>query len=161
MRRCGSLFLLMLLALISCRSTSMAPAANSGDVRLFAESADVGGKEWVLPQSGVHIACVATPVTETADVANLSVVTVPLGQGVLVELTAHGRESLSQWQSASPNRRLVLVINNAAVGSVRLDRPVLDGRMVFFVEVADSELPALVDSLKPALASHSGKFLAP
>jgi hypothetical protein len=70
-------------------------------------------------------------------------------------LTPEGAAVLAKSSPAWSGRRLVLVVNHTPIGVVRLDRPVLDGRIVLFVELSETELTALVQSLNVTLPSRA------
>ncbi len=147
-RWCALLLVLGLAA--SCRYAALKPSAGSADVRLFVESREPGGTEWILPVSGVRIACQSVPAVDITNVADLDVVTLELGRALLVQLTPRGVADLTA-QLAGTAKRIVLVVNNRAVGVVRLTPPIRDGRILLFVEISESELPSLVAGLKPSL----------
>ena len=138
--------------LVSCRSVGPGSASRRVDVRLLAESTAANAVDWVLPQSGVHVRCESSPIVDASDIAAVDIVALELGKALLVQLTPRGMNALAERQGALVNRRLVLVINDRAIGTVRLDQPAQSGRLVIFVEVPDSDLPALVQSVQRGLS---------
>lgn len=153
MKRCSAL-LLVLGLLASCRYAAVKPSTSPADVRLFVETRESGGTEWTLPVSDVRIACQAAPAVDATNVADLAVVTLELGRALLVQLTPRGVADLTT-QLAGNAKRIVLVVNDRAIGVVRLAPPIRDGRILLFLEIPESELPGLVTTLKPSLGRRS------
>ena len=100
----------------------------------------------------MHVRCESSPIVDASDIAAVDIVALELGKALLVQLTPRGMNALAERQGALVNRRLVLVINDRAIGTVRLDQPAQSGRLVIFVEVPDSDLPALVQSVQRGLS---------
>jgi hypothetical protein len=150
--RAGLLLIAAGLSLMACRQVAPAPTASG--VRLFVETHEPGGAEWTLPQSGVKIRCAAEPVATTEDLSAVEVVSLGLGEALLLQLNPHGQDALTAHQANAPGRRLVLVVNDRALGVVRLEHPVTDGRIVLFVEVPDADLAGLAATLRPRVGAR-------
>lgn len=137
------------LTLTACASGSRARGYDPTRVRFYLEAAaGEAGTEVVLPQSGTRIAVQQKPVLMESDVVNAELVQVELGQCLLFEFSPAAARDLYRLTGAHQGRRLVVAINQAAVGARLIDRPFAEGSMLVFVEVPDEALPDLVSNLK-------------
>lgn len=106
------------------------------------------GEAVTLPQSGVRITVLRKPVVAEFDIVNVEVAEVALGKCLLFQLTPAAARDLYRLTGSNQGRRLVLVLNGAALGARRIDGAWSDGTILVFVELADAELEPLVTSLK-------------
>lgn len=116
--------------------------------RFFLEEADVRAVSVSLPQSGVRVAIGPKPVFTEGDVVNVELAQVELGKCLMFQLTPAAARDLYRVSGSNQGRRLVLFLNNVAVGARRMESPLSEGRVFVFVELEDSALPALVENLK-------------
>jgi len=142
---------LVLLALGGCQS--LAPRDYTPTIaRFFLESSDPRALSVELPRSGVRLAVAPTPALTEGDIVNVEVMQVELGRCLLFQLTASATRDLYRFTAANQGGRLILMINGAAFGARRIDRPMTDGTLLVFVEVDDASLPGLVTNLKKTSA---------
>ncbi len=105
-----------------------------------------------LPQSGVQIPVNSRVAFTEAEFANAELVQVDLGLCLLLEFRADAARDLVRVSASNLGRRLVLFLNGRAFGARLIDGMIEDGRLLFFVEVPDAELPATVLNLKRTIA---------
>lgn len=117
-----------------------------------------------LPRSGVEIAVSPAPVLSELDVRNVELVKVDLGLCLMFEFTADGARDLMRLSGANLGRRIVVTLNGRPFGARLLDGPLVDGRLLMFIELADEELTETAVNLKrtahevqSALAEGRGK----
>lgn len=117
-----------------------------------------------LPRSGVPIVVSSRPVFTEADVRNVELVKVDLGLCLLFEFTPDGSRALMRLSGSNLGRRLVVTLNGKPFGARLFDGPILDGRLLIFVELEDEELTETAVNLKrtaleiqTALAEGRGK----
>ncbi len=101
-----------------------------------------------LPRSGVEIVVSPAPVFSEVDVRNVELVKVDLGLCLMFELTPDGARDLTRVSSSNLGRRLVVTLNGQPFGARLLDGPLLDGRLLIFVELSDDELSRTAVNLK-------------
>lgn len=151
--------ILAALLLASCRTAPWRRPAVGPDVRFLIETAapsatGTAGAERlepavvVLPQSAVRVAVRPDPVLASADFSALAIARRELGQGLLFTLNADGVRRFADLSSRESGRRLVLMAGDRALGVRRLDTTAAGGEVFVFVEVADEDLPALLQELK-------------
>lgn len=150
--------ILAALLLASCRTAPWRRPAVGPDVRFLIETAAPSaagtagaasiGTAVVLPQSAVRVAVRPDPVLGSADFSALAIARRELGQGLLFTLNADGVRRFADLSSRESGRRLVLMAGDRALGVRRLDTTAAGGEVFVFVEVADEDLPALLQELK-------------
>lgn len=101
-----------------------------------------------LPESGVQINALRKPVVAEFDIVNVELAQVALGKCLLFQLTPAATRDLYRLTGSNQGRRLVLMLNDAPLGARRIDGAWTDGTILMFVELPESELPALVTNLK-------------
>ena len=116
--------------------------------RFFLEAANNDGTPLTLPQSGVRLSVNSKPVITEGDIVNVELVQVDLGKCLLIQLTPSATRDFYRISVAHQGRRLAMVVNGKALGARRLDGVITNGVLYVFVEVPESELPALVENLK-------------
>lgn len=140
---------LLLGLLVACQSTAKLDPKDRTLARFFLESGEgVTGMRVVLPQSAVNLAVNPKPVLTEGDILNVELVQVDLGKCLLFQLTPSAARDFYRLSGTHQGRRLVLMINDEAIGARRIDGAIPDGRIFVFVEQPDAELPALVSRLK-------------
>ena len=139
----------LLLGLSACQSPRSATADGTVWARFHLESApDGAGLPLVLPQSGSRVAVNPKPVITEGDVVNVELVQVDLGKCLMFQLTPSAARDFYRLSGTHQGRRLVLLINDVAIGARRLDGAMADGLVYIFVEMPDDQLPELVVRLK-------------
>jgi len=88
------------------------------------------------------------PVITEGDVVNVELVQVDLGKCLMFQLTPSAARDFYRLSGTHQGRRLVLLINDVAIGARRLDGAMADGLVYIFVEMPDDQLPELVVRLK-------------
>jgi hypothetical protein len=131
-----------------CNSTPAPRDYTQKLARFFLEAANEDGTPVVLPKSNVHIAVNSKPVLTEGDIANVELVQVELGQCLMFQLTATASRDFYRLSVTHQGRRLVLLVDGVALGARRIDGPISDGTVFVFAEVAEADLPALVNNLK-------------
>jgi preprotein translocase subunit SecD len=116
--------------------------------RLFLESGDANAPTVKLPRSGVVIAVSSKAVITEGDIINAEVVQVELGRCLLLQVTPTAARDLYRLTGANQGRRLVLTLNDVALGARQIDRPFDEGAVMIFVELSDAELATLAVDLK-------------
>jgi hypothetical protein len=135
--------------LLAAGCASRAPRDYAPAVaRFFIESAAGDGAAALLPVSGVRIPIAAKPVITEFDLVNVEIAQVELGECLMFQLTPAAARDLYRLTGSNQGRRLVLVVNGAALGARVIDGPLENGTIFTFVEVPDGELPELVARLK-------------
>jgi hypothetical protein len=116
--------------------------------RLFLESADANAPTVKLPRSGVVIAVSSKAVITEGDIINAEVVQVELGRCLLLQVTPTAARDLYRLTGSNQGRRLVLTLNDVALGARQIDRPFDEGAVMIFVELSDADLATLAVDLK-------------
>lgn len=116
------------------------------------------GETVTLPVSGTKISIQKEPLVSEFEIVNVELVKVELGLALMFELTEKGARDLYRGSVTNKGGRLVLKINNNAIGAQRLGSAVADGKWYTFVEVDDEELGQLVLDIKESLFEvHSSR----
>ena len=138
-----------------CATTEAPRDYTRATAQFFLEAVDGRGIAVLLPQSGVQIPVNAQPVISEGDIANVELAQVELGRCLMFQLTPPAARDLYRLTGSHQGRRLVLLVEGAALGARQIDRPISDGNVLVFAEVPDAALPALVENLKKtALANQ-------
>ena len=137
-----------LLAGTGCQSSSPPKDYTPVSARFFLESASGDGTPLTLPQSGVHVTVNSQPVIAEGDIVNVELVQVDLGKCLLFQLTPSASRDFYRMSVTHQGRRLVLLVDNVALGARRIDGAITNGTVFVFVEMPESALPALVENLK-------------
>ncbi|HWA85859.1 MAG TPA: hypothetical protein VG710_06530 [Opitutus sp.] len=116
--------------------------------RFFLESPASDRAAATLPISGVRIAIAPKPVITEFDIVNVEIAQVELGKCLVFQLAPAAARDLYRLTASNQGRRLVLVLDGAAIGARMIERPLEDGAIFTFVELPDEKLPALVAGLK-------------
>lgn len=152
-----SLFALLGLACLAvvagCQSSSKPRDFKPVSLRFFLESSSGDGTPVSLPKSGVNLVVNPKPVITEGDVVNVELVKVELGQCLLFQLTPVATRDFYRLSVTHQGRRVVLVLDNVALGARRMDGVIANGSVFIFVELPDAELPPLVENLKKSSAA--------
>lgn len=155
------LITLPLLILSSCLSLLIGckeePIDNLSVPRLMIETRGVnygamGGQTVTLPVSGTSISIEKEPVVNEFEIMNVELVKVDLGMALLIQVSEKGSRDLYRASVSHMGGRLVLTVNNNAIGARRISGAIEDGNVYTFVEVADEELGQLVLDMKETIA---------
>jgi hypothetical protein len=84
---------------------------------------------------------------------NVELMQVELGKCLMFQLTPAAARDLYRVSGSNQGRRLVLFLNDVALGARRMEGPLAEGRVFVFVEVADTALPTLVENIKKTTAA--------
>jgi hypothetical protein len=140
---------LALLMLAGCGSVGRPKDYTTTWGRFFLEaSGGAAGTPLGLPRSGVNLTVNAKPVLTEGDIVNVELVQVELGKCLLFQLTPSAARDFYRLTGSHQGRRLVLVVNDQAIGARRIDGVITDGLVYIFVELPDEDLPQLVQNLK-------------
>lgn len=131
----------------------VAPVARFG---FFLESRETGATELTLPQSGVRVSVAASPLIAPDEVSGVDVAVQELGRALQFRLSEAGVRRLREAAAANAGRRLILVVDDRALGVKRLGSGSADD-LTIFVEVADVELSGLATALKSSIAAMHQK----
>ena len=142
----------LLLALAGCQAPASADYTPTV-ARFFLEEADARTVSATLPQSGVRVMIGPKPVLTEGDIVNVELMQVELGKCLMFQLTPAAARDLYRVSGSNQGRRLVLFLNDVALGARRMEGPLAEGRVFVFVEVADTALPTLVENIKKTTAA--------
>jgi hypothetical protein len=148
-------FPLLALALCGCNKDKL----ESDEVmvpRLMVETRSVqygalGGNVVELPVSGTRIALQKQPLVTEFNIANVELVKVDMGLALLIQTDETGARALYRGTVSNMGGRIVLTVNNNAIGARRIDGAIQNGNFYTFVEVDDEELGQLVLDIKETL----------
>lgn len=140
--------LLLALGLAGCATPP--PATRPAAARLYLESRPgEAGEIAQLPESGVTIPVGAKPVFLESDLAAADLAASDYGRCLCLRLRPAAAADLARLSLAAPGRRLVLSVDGRWLGARRVDRPLMDGTLFIFVEIAEARLAELARSLQP------------
>jgi hypothetical protein len=151
-RDLGRLLAIFALMLFGGCATTPSHDYTPAVARFYLESTDARSATITLPQSGVQVAVASQPVLTETDITNVEVAKVELGECLMFQLTSAATRDLYRLTGSNQGRRLVLTLNGMPLGARRIEQPLADGAVLIFVEVPDSDLPALVARLKKTSA---------
>jgi len=139
----------VMLAIAGCASSRAPSDYKPTWARFFLEAASgADGTALTLPRSGVDLTVNAKPVITEGDILDVELVQVDLGKCLAFQLTPTAARDFYRMSGSHQGRRLALVIDGEPLGARRIDGAIAEGVVVVFVEVADEQLPALVNNLK-------------
>jgi hypothetical protein len=140
--------LVSLFVMSGCNSFSKKRDYDPTVARFFLEAAEGDAfASATLPVSGVKIAVNSKPVIAEFDIVHVQLAKSDMGQFLLFQLTPDAARDLYRFTGDNQGRRLVLTINDKAVGARQIDRPFGMGAVATFVEIPDDLLPTLVKNL--------------
>lgn len=144
----GALCLAGLSCGFGCQSVDAPRDYTAMSARFFLEAGNADGTPLTLPQSGVHLSVNSKPVITEGDIVNVELVQVDLGKCLLIQLTPSATRDFYRLSVTHQGRRLVLMVNDQAIGARRIDGAITNGLIYVFVEVPEAELAELVNNLK-------------
>jgi hypothetical protein len=145
---CAAAGLVIAALLIGCASTTPRDYTVLRP-RFFLEAGSSSdGTVVVLPKSGVNVTVNSKPVLTEGDIINVELAQVDLGKCLVFELTPTARRDFYRLSGSHQGRRLVLTVNDNALGARRIDGVIENGVVFIFVETNDEALPELVRNLK-------------
>ncbi len=147
MIKATTILLGFLLTLAGCQSPTSVDHTLTV-ARFFLEEAAARTVSATLPQSGVRVMIGPKPVLTEGDIVNVELMQVELGKCLMFQLTPAAARDLYRISGSNQGRRLVLFVNDVAVGARRMEGPLAEGRVFVFVEMADAALPDLVENIK-------------
>lgn len=156
MKKCLLLIpLLAALVLSGCKKDKL-EAEGMKVPRLMVETRGVqygglGGEVVQLPVSGTRIALQKEPLVNEFDIANVDLVKVDMGLALLIQTNERGARALYRGTVSNMGGRIVLTVNNNAIGARRIDGAIQNGNFYTFVEVDDEELGQLVLDMKETI----------
>lgn len=109
------------------------------------------GLKGTLPLSGANFTVARTPILFEGDVEAIELVQVDLGLCVLFQFNEAGSRELYRASVRGAGRRIFLFVNDVPLGARKMDGAIDDGALYMFLEVPDSELPALVEEMRVSL----------
>ena len=138
----------VVVAVLAGCSTPTPPDYTPTQARLYLESTAVGAPTVKLPRSGVVVAVSAKAVFTEADIVNAEVMQVDLGRCLLLQVTPTAARDMYRLTGSNQGKRLVLRVNDVALGARMIDAPMAEGSVMIFVELRGAELESLVRDLK-------------
>jgi len=149
------LFPLLALVFCGCRKDKL-ETEEMKIPRLMVETRSVqygglGGTVVQLPVSGTRIAIQKEPLVNEFDIANVELVKVDMGLALLIQTNERGARALYRGTVSNMGGRIVLMVNNNAIGARRIDSAIQNGNFYTFVEVDDEEIGQLVLDIKATL----------
>ncbi len=105
-----------------------------------------------LPVSGTQITLMKEPLVNEFEITNVELVKVEMGLALLIQTSETGARALYRGTVTHMGGRIVLTVNDNAIGARRIDGPIQNGNFYTFVEVDDEELGQLVIDIKESLA---------
>jgi len=146
-------FLLLALGATSGCQHSKAPRLEPLVARFYLETyPSEEGRTVVLPQSDVMVVVSPKPVVMEFDVVDVEIAEVALGRCLLFKLTLAAGRDLYRLTGSSQGQRLVLALNDQAVGARKIDQPLDETNLMIFLEMPDDALPDVVARLKQTSA---------
>lgn len=104
--------------------------------------------DMVLPISGSHITVQSRPVYAEWDIAQAAQFETEFGPAIILLLNSQAAKDFYRTSITNQGRRLVLTINGVPLGAHYIDRPIEDGRVAFFLELPDEDLPEVVKAIQ-------------
>ena len=101
-----------------------------------------------LPMSESHIVTKARPTFAEWDIVHADYFETDLGPAVSLMFTPMATRDLYRETAGNQGRRFVVTVNGVAVGARYIDRPIEDGRLAFYIEVDDDEVPEIVRNIQ-------------
>ncbi len=150
-------FPLLALLLSGCNQDKL-DAADMKIPRLMVEARGInyggmGGLVVQLPVSGTRIQLRKEPLVSEFEIVNVELVKVEMGLALLIQVSEKGARELYRGAVTHMGGRIVLMVNNNAIGARRIDDSMQLGNADYytFVEIDDEELGQLVLDMKQSI----------
>jgi hypothetical protein len=114
----------------------------------------------VLPISGSHITVRAKPLYAEWDISQASAFETDFGPAIVLMLRADAAADFYRTTISNQGRRFVVTINGLPMGAHYIERPIQDGRVAFFLEMADEQVPEvarLITRTSEEIRKEAGK----
>lgn len=149
----ASLCVFIAAALLSgCGSSSKKDYPVTVPRFLLEASGDDVGINVRLPISGVVVRVSPKSMITEYDITRAQVVQSDLGPAVMFQLTSEATRDLYRISATNLGRRLLTTLNGEPVAVSNMDRPIGEGVIISYMEVAASELPRLVEDINKTCA---------
>lgn len=155
MKKCLLLIPLVAIVLCGCKQDKL-ETEDMKVPRLMVETrgaqyGGLGGPVVQLPVSRTRIALQKEPLVNEFDIANVELVKVDMGLALLIQTTERGARALYRGTVSNMGGRIVLTVNNNAIGARRINGAIQNGNFYTFVEVDDEEIGQLVMEMKKTI----------
>lgn len=104
--------------------------------------------EMVLPLSGSHVTVRSKPVFGEWDIMRAMHFESEFGPAIVLLFTADARADFYRTTISNQGRRLILTINGLPVGGHYISGPIEDGRIAFYLEMDDEDIPAVAEGIQ-------------
>lgn len=139
-----------------CRSTKLGEDFTPYLVRVYVEeSANLPAShllDLTLPVSGSQITVRSKPVFAEWDLLHAASFDTELGPAIVLLFTPTAAGDFYRTTITNQGRRLVFTINGLPVGARMIEGPVQDGRIAFFPEIDEEDVPALASGIQKTSA---------
>jgi hypothetical protein len=136
------------LLLSSCASRSKKKDYPVAVVRFMVEAnMQENGGIVRLPQSGVVIPIAPKTYFTEYDIMRCDVIDNELGKSLVFQFTDAASRDLYRFTATNQGKRIVVVLNGIAIGAQRISTANSQGFVVAYVELPESELPAIAKNI--------------
>lgn len=104
--------------------------------------------DMVLPVSRTPITVAAKPLFAEWDLLTATSVETEFGPALILMFTPGATKDLFRTSISNQGRRFVLTVNTLPIAGRVIDRPVQDGRLLFFPEIERENVPDLVEGIQ-------------
>lgn len=104
--------------------------------------------EMILPVSGSHITVQSKPVYAEWDIASVTSYETEFGPAIVLLFRPEAAAAFYRTTINNQGKRLVVTINGVPLGAYYIKAPVEDGRIMFYLEIPDEEIPEVVRSIQ-------------
>ncbi|MEY4489958.1 MAG: hypothetical protein RIQ79_2466 [Verrucomicrobiota bacterium] len=149
-RQLISLFCLLFAGLAAggCASSSKKKDYPISVVRFMIEAtAQENGGLVRLPQSAVAISIAPKTFFTEYDIVRCDVVDNELGKSLVFQFTEDASRDLYRFTATNQGKRIVVVLNGTAIGAQRIVSPNMQGYLVMYVEIPETELITLAKNI--------------
>ncbi len=161
MRRLAAAVIVLGAGLTACRHVVPPAAMPAPEIWFSLEASGPIANTAALPLSGVQIPLAASPALTSADFESVDIAQAAIGPCLVFAIAPDAKHRWQELATTARGRRLVLLFNGRALGARRLDGASNEMRIFMFVEMRESELPALVAELKASVAASKASRRRP
>src|SRR5690625_5059561 len=104
--------------------------------------------EMILPVSGSHLTVKSKAAFGETDIASATEVETEFGPAVMLVFRSRSTPDFYRKTISNQGKRMAITVNGVPLGAYYIDRPIEDGRILFFLEVPDEDLPEIVRSIQ-------------